>query len=370
MTGPKGKNIVALVPDAYGANGGIARYNRDFYAALAKMPEVAEIDALMRTNPQREKHDVPDKVRVNVAGAGNKRAYIFEAVKRVMSPRRIDIVLCAHFYMFPLAWLIAKVRGARLVTLMYGIDVWKNPLKPNYPLSRLKDSDYVTISEFTGKKFEAWSGVPVKVMGMVPPTFEQSAFKPQPKSPEVVAKYGLEGKRVLLTLGRLDPDERYKGFDEVISVMPKLLAVYPNLVYVIAGEGGDRARLEKRVADMGLQHAVIFTGYVDEALKAALYGSADGFVLPGRGEGFGIVLLEAIASGIPALASVLDASREALLDGELGEIVDPDDQADLIRGILNVLQRPKGVVPDLLNYFSIANFDERVAKFMRAKQLV
>jgi glycosyltransferase involved in cell wall biosynthesis len=80
--------------------------------------------------------------------------------------------------------------------------------------------------------------------------------------------------------------------------------------------------------------------------------------MPSRGEGFGIVYLEAMACGIPALASKLDGGREALRNGQLGVLVNPASQADLVNGILAALRRPKGI-PAGLDYFSASAFKNR-----------
>jgi glycosyltransferase involved in cell wall biosynthesis len=111
---------------------------------------------------------------------------------------------------------------------------------------------------------------------------------------------------------------------------------------------------------------VVFAGRVDEEEKADHYRLADVFVMPGRGEGFGIVYLEALACGIPVVGSVLDGSRDALLDGRLGVLVDPDDRADLVRGIREALTRPKGEVSPLLSEFSEERFAGRVHAILDA----
>jgi len=84
-------------------------------------------------------------------------------------------------------------------------------------------------------------------------------------------------------------------------------------------------------------------------------------VMPGRGEGFGIVYLEAMACGIPVVASSADASREAVQGGELGVVVDPDDPADIRQGIRGALDVDRGV-PDGLEYFSYDRFADRWQK--------
>jgi glycosyltransferase involved in cell wall biosynthesis len=128
---------------------------------------------------------------------------------------------------------------------------------------------------------------------------------------------------------------------------------------LVAGDGDDKQRLERKAAALGLSRRVVFAGRVPEAEKADHYRLADVFVMPGRQEGFGFVFLEAMASGIPVVASKLDGSREAVLYGELGELADPDDREALKAAICRALRRPRQV-PDGLASFSYDKFRERL----------
>ncbi len=167
-----------------------------------------------------------------------------------------------------------------------------------------------------------------------------------------------------MSMGRLSADERYKGVDEVMELLPALTESFPDLAYMVVGDGSDRLRLEEKRRRLGLSERVIFTGFIAEAEKAKHYSLADAFVMPGRGEGFGFVFLEAMACGVPVVASSLDGSREAVRDGKLGIVVDPDNRDELKAGILEALTRPRGIVPEGLEYFSYANFERRLHRII------
>jgi glycosyltransferase involved in cell wall biosynthesis len=102
---------------------------------------------------------------------------------------------------------------------------------------------------------------------------------------------------------------------------------------------------------------------VAESEKCDLYNIADAYVMPSRGEGFGIVFLEAMACGVPVVGSNIDGSVEALRDGILGIVVDPDNATELRRAILLALNRPKQI-PEGLEYFSYPNFEARVHRMI------
>jgi glycosyltransferase involved in cell wall biosynthesis len=177
-----------------------------------------------------------------------------------------------------------------------------------------------------------------------------------PPDQGLVSRYGLKGRKVIMTLGRLDALERLKGVDEVIDVLPRLLESKPDLAYLVVGDGSDRKRLEAKATALGLANHVVFAGHVADAEKADHYRLADAYVMPSRGEGLGIVFLEAMACGIPVVASKSDGGREVLGDGALGLLVDPSDAAELEAAILRAVDTPKHV-PAGLSAFSFESFE-------------
>lgn len=149
-------------------------------------------------------------------------------------------------------------------------------------------------------------------------------------------------RRVLLTVSRLAAN---KGHARVIDVLPTLRARFPDLVYLVVGEGGERAALEERAAARGVADEVRFAGLVDDV--RAYFAACDVFVMPsGRladgkaGEGFGIAYVEAGASGVPAVASASGGGAEVVIDGETGCVVDPADPRALERAIADLLADP------------------------------
>src|SRR5262249_55273538 len=229
-------------------------------------------------------------------------------------------------------------------------------------LSRRPDR-IISISEVTTQRFQSWAHTPADRQRLLPCIVDLGEFQPGPPDPGLIERYGLTGKPVLFTFGRLVSAERAKGMDEVMEAMPDLLTDNRDLAYLIGGAGPDRPRLEAKARSLGISDRVIFAGRIAEEEKAAHYCTVDAYVMPSRGEGFGIVILEAMACGIPALGSCKDGGREALLDGKLGLLVDPDDPASVEAGIRAVLKRPRGR-PAGLDYYSVGAKRERVSRLL------
>ena len=354
--------ILYLATDVYGANGGIAQFNRDSIRAISQYDLCSQLIVL----PYHLHGSAPPYPRLEFsppAVSGNRAAYIRHALSKVSSLGKKDLIICGHISFAPLAYLMHLLSGAPFVLVIYGIDAWGKNKNPIMNFFSAKASALISISEFTKDNFLSWCRFKNKKY-ILPCSIDMNTFSPGPKNQKLADRYHLHGKKIILTLARLASPERYKGIDEILEIMPELLRSIPELVYVIAGEGDDRLRLEAKSRKLGIADEVIFTGFVREEEKADYYRLSDLFAMPGRGEGFGIVYLEAIACGTPALGSKLDGSKEALMDGKLGILVNPDSRTELIEGILRGLASPKGQAPEKLNYFNFEIFSDRLRQIL------
>ena len=156
----------------------------------------------------------------------------------------------------------------------------------------------------------------------------------------VTAASGLPplGSHVVLIVGRMSASERYKGHDQLLAAWPAVLAAVPDAQLVVVGQGDDQPRLRRAAARVAGGARIVFTGFVDDDVLDALYRQAAVFALPSRGEGFGLVYLEAMARRVPCIGSVHDAAREVIVDGQTGTLVDQDRNGDLAEAIVALLR--------------------------------
>lgn len=365
-----GLRMLMLLTDGFGGRGGIAKFNRDFLQALDGCGLVERVQALPRKIPNPIDEPIPEIVVYDRKAASGKAAFVLRVAAHAWRDRETDLLVCGHIHLLPLAWLLARLRGARLALIVHGVEAWQPSRKilANWLAHRV--DVIIAVSKYTAARFTQWSKLPMDRAFILPNCVDLGRFKPQQRDARLVERYGLQSSKVIMTVGRLASEERYKGFDQVIELMPQLIKRFSNVKYLIVGEGSDRSRLEAKVEALGLSDRVIFTGYVSESEKISHYNLADVYVMPSTGEGFGIVLLEAVACGVPVVSSGVAGAREALLDGELGRLVAPGNPLALLDAVASALEggKPRQRM-EMISTFSVQNFAARVAAWCHAQAL-
>jgi phosphatidylinositol alpha-1,6-mannosyltransferase len=266
--------------------------------------------------------------------------------------------------MAPLALVLAQLMGAKLVVQTHGIEVWDRPTRSQR--AALEAADLVlSVSRDTRRNVLSWSSGPAERIVVLPNTVGDQ-FTPG-DGRAVRRRMGLATQKLLLSVSRLDAGQRYKGQDCVIPLIAPLVSKGHDVVYLIGGVGDDRARLEQLASDHGVAERVRFLGAVPDDELVELYRAVDIYLMPSSGEGFGIVFLEAMACGAPAMGLALGGARDALADGELGKAASEDELLGLIDTALRA-ERPDGraLAERVRSRFGKRIFEARVAEVAEA----
>jgi glycosyltransferase involved in cell wall biosynthesis len=260
---------------------------------------------------------------------GLRRYPVMPAVLSTLLVSAADIWHAHAFWFWPgdAMLLMSRCRSRRLIASPYfytrAHPAWRAYLRGFGAL--LARADVVTVLSAHEHELLRRGGVEPRRVELVRPGLDLEEIDGTPVlSPD---KWQLDGRPVLLFVGRLSQE---KGVDTLLRAAPDILRRVPETVFVLAGpDFGDRAHLEKQVRVCGLDDQVVFAGELSRQELLGLYKRASALVLPTRYEAFGIVLIEAMACGIPVLASRVAAVPEVVEDGETGILFTVDDAEDL-----------------------------------------
>jgi glycosyltransferase involved in cell wall biosynthesis len=206
-------------------------------------------------------------------------------------------------------------------------------------------------------------------------TFDADKFVPASKPTYLLDRHQLKPEQpTILTVGRLSASEQYKGYDQIIRAIPKIRDLIPDVHYIIVGKGDDKLRIDQLITELKLETCVTLAGFVPEAELCDYYNLCDLFAMPSKGEGFGIVYLEALACGKPVLGSNQDAAVDALCHGKLGALVNPDDVDEIAQTIIQILQgtypnplmyQPESLRQQVIDTFGFEQFQKTLAGYLR-----
>jgi len=320
------------------AAGGVQRAGRLTAAALSEIA-AARGDKCVFLSLNDAASNAPLRVgsqKIAYAGFGRSKVFFIASALRA-ALRQPKLIVAFHPHLSPIVSAAKRLASrSRSVVFAHGIEVW-TPL----PFSRraaLRRSDQVIApSEYTLQHVIQTQGVsPAKVKKLpwsLGPEFTAGAASCQNHE----AKANLPRRRTILTIGRWDAGEAYKGVDHLIMTMPALIAAVPDVRLVAIGGGTDSPRLQRLAQEQGVASHVEFAApMAPEALSRA-YADAEIFALPSKGEGFGLVFLEAMSHGKPVIGGAHGGTPEVIEEGISGYLVPYGDVAVLTDRLLGLL---------------------------------
>lgn len=288
----------------------------------------------------------PNRNGTSRLSRGSKLTFVCRALWET-SHWRPDLIICTHLSLGPVGCLLARLRRRPYWIVVYGIEAWT--LLPAWKRMSLCRADRVLVlSAFSREQVVKRQGIDHKRISSLPCMLDETLLSAETLA-TCCSRHNFEGQHVVLTVARMAASEGYKGHDVVLRALPAVIAKIPNLTYVVVGDGDDRRRLENLAKDMGLAKHVVFTGEVSELELAGLYRRSEVFVLPARtvlddenpkGEGFGIVFLEAMAFGKPVVGPRYGAPAELITDRKNGLLVDPDQADSVAEALLTLFTKP------------------------------
>jgi len=271
---------------------------------------------------------------------------------------RPDTILAGSGLTAPAVWLLSKLCGARSAAYLHGFDItvdhtiYRKLWRPTF-----KKLDCVIVNSTPTRDLALAAGVASDRISIVfPGVTLPKAPQPENSIRAFKEKHGLEGKKILLSVGRLTTRKGLREFVEFS--LPDIVRAEPNAVLVVVGEAPKDSlgagiqsveSIQAQADASGVSGHIKFLGVItDPAMLATAYEAADVHVFPVRHisddpEGFGMVAIEAAAHGLPTTAFATGGVVDAVCDCGSGYLVSKDDYGKLSQSVLRELNAPMNV---------------------------
>ncbi|TKC08646.1 glycosyltransferase family 4 protein [Pedobacter frigoris] len=343
----------------FNTNGGIQQVCKSLIYALSTIALKRNIG--FQICSLHDKNPDPKYVeKANFIGFSNKRAHFI--LKVLSNFRDTKTVILGHVHLLPLAFLLKTLsKDTEIIILAHGVEVWRHLKAWQCYLLRKKVTIWA-VSSFTKHILETRHKInPHRIHilnNSISPFFSVPDHFHKPR--ELQKRYELKQKTILLSITRKTGEDRYKGYDHVINAIPSLLSRFPNLHYLICGQqySDEKHRIHTLIGKLNIRPHVTLLDFIPAEELTAHYLLADLFILPSKKEGFGIVFIEAAACGLKIISGNQDGSIDAMLNGKLGCMVDPDNSTQIKDAIIRNLgqkhnyTKAKLIQKTCLKYFS------------------
>jgi len=311
-----------------------------------EMENAAEFDVSCNYPVVRHPLPMPGSDRLLRRPAANYLRLILESAKAIQA----DYLICSHWKngLGANTFLASKILRIPYFIFAHGAEITRHLQSVWKRFERLhtyRSSRRVfCVSQYTRDKVKELGVRPARIE-IVPCGFDTMLVDrwrgfSQREFPKALNDALYDRRKIVFTVSRI---EQRKGMDKVIEAIPQVLQAVSNVVYLIGGRGPYESTLKEFVRQKGLEGHVRFLGYLSEDEKFACYQNCDVFIMPSRTlsdgdvEGFGIVFLEAGAFGKPVIGGRSGGIPDAIVDGETGLLIDPNDTDKIAKALIRTL---------------------------------
>lgn len=332
------KKILFSYLTSFSGFGGIEKFNKAFIKALSETDHTDCTFFSVYDTDFNKQYLSNGKFKT---AKGSKLKFVFWSFFNAL---KSDIFFLGHINLSITAVLTKLFSPqTKLIVITHGIDIWSDLsfIKKH----ALKKADkIIAVSNFTKQKIISEHKIRKNKIVVFPNTIDP--FFPLTKTFEkpqyLLKRYEINSERpVILTVARLSAQEGYKGYDNVLKTLPKLLEKYPNLLYLIVGKYDikEKQRLDKIINKLKINKHVLFTGFIEESELTDHFRLGNVFIMPSENEGFGIVFIEALVCGLPVIAGNIDGSVDALDNGNFGTLVNPENIEIIESSLATILKK-------------------------------
>jgi glycosyltransferase involved in cell wall biosynthesis len=271
----------------------------------------------------------------------------FSRLVRLLRARRFQIL---HIHLTGYnggRWVVLAGRLAGVAALICTIQIAperreRRAVRLERRLMNLFIDRFIAVSEITRGRLLAYLSQSATKTTVIPNAVELDRYQDVPRGTrqEIRGRFGIPAEApVIGTAARLSAQ---KGHTYLIAAIPELLASVPNAHVLLVGDGPLRSELEDQARALDLDHRVHFAGYQREI--PAYLSAMDVFVLPSLFEGLPLSVLEAMAAGVPVIATAVDGTPEAVQHGIAGWLIPPKDPRAIAQATIALLNAPETMV--------------------------
>jgi len=343
------KKVLFINLVTYSQTGGIENYNKNIIKSLPRGSDVVSI-----YDKNNENISTINFYNFN----GNKLGAMFFILKNIY---KYNSVISSHINLLPIL-IIMKILKPNLNVFLaaHGIEAWKefNFIKRLFlnkiiimPVSNYTKNMMIKLNNLSENNFKLlFNCIDMNIKTDFDNIYNNNNFN-------------------ILSVTRLDKNDNYKGIDCMIKTIPLLIKTIPNLKYTIIGKGDDKERLEQLTKDLNVEKYIDFKGFVEYI--EPYYQYCDVFTLPSKGEGFGIVYIEAMKYKKPCIACDEGGQTDVVLHNKTGFLCDYNNVECLQNSIIKLYKDNKkrelfgqNGYYHLVENFTFDKFKERLRKII------